>query len=167
MRAPGGRGDTGERIKVSIAEFAIASTGTITTSGLGSCLGVAIYDPHAGVGSLLHPMLPRRNGDDDRPPARFVDSGIDAVVGALGEAGADPSTLRAKVTGGAAVVDFSTDDGYSIGDRNIETAREVLAARGIELVGEEVGGDCGRTMRVDAATGGVTVQRTDGIDTEL
>ena len=71
------------------------------------------------------------------------------------------------MTGGAAVVDFSTDDGYSIGDRNIETAREVLAARGIELVGEEVGGDCGRTMRVDAATGGVTVQRTDGIDTEL
>ncbi len=161
-----GRGDGGERIKVSIAEFAVASAGIITTSGLGSCLGVAIYEPDAGIGSLLHPMLPRRNGDA-RPPARFVDSGIDSVVDALDDAGADPSSLRAKVTGGAAVVDFGTDDGDSIGDRNVETAREVLAARGIELVGEEVGGSCGRTMRVDAATGAVTVERTDGVDTNL
>lgn len=166
MGGPGGGGDGGERIKVSIAEFAVASAGTITTSGLGSCLGVAIYDPDAGIGSLLHPMLPRRNGDD-RPPARFVDSGIDSVVGALDDAGADPSSLRAKVTGGAAVVDFGTDDGDSIGDRNVETAREVLADRGIELVGEEVGGSSGRTMRVDAATGAVTVERADGVDTEL
>ncbi|WP_370464970.1 chemotaxis protein CheD [Natronomonas sp. LN261] len=158
---------SGKRIKVSIAEFAVASAGTLTTSGLGSCLGIAVYDPDAGLSSLLHPMLPSRNGDDDRPPARFVDSGIDAVVDALCEAGARESALRAKVTGGAAVVDFGDDDGASIGDRNIAAAREVFDEYGVDLVGEEVGGGCGRTMRVDAATGAVTVERTDGVDTML
>ena len=154
-------------IKVSIADYAVAEEGVLSTSGLGSCLGLAIYDPGHGVGSLLHPMLPYRNGDDSRPPERFVDSGIDAVVEALLADGADRSSLRAKMTGGAAVVDFGTDDGESIGDRNVAAARETFADRDIEVVGEEVGGDCGRTMRVDAATGSVTVNRTDGVETEL
>lgn len=156
-----------ERTKVSIAEFAVASEGTLTTSGLGSCLGVAIYDPESGISSLFHPMLPRRNGDESRPPERFVDSGIGVVIEALLDGGAGESSLRAKVTGGATVVDFGNDDGDSIGDRNVAAARRVLAERGIEIVGEEVGGGCGRTVRVDAPTGAVTVERTDGVDTEL
>lgn len=156
-----------DRIKVSIADYAVAEEGTLSTSGLGSCLGIAIYDPDRGIGSLLHPMLPHRNGDDSRPPERFVDSGIATVVEALVAEGADRSVLRAKMTGGAAVIEFDTDDTESIGDRNIAAARSVFADRGIEIVGEEVGGDCGRTMRVDAATGAVAVNRTDGVDTEL
>ncbi len=158
--------DTG-RIKVSIADYAVASQGTLTTSGLGSCLGIAIYDPDQGISSLFHPMLPYRNGDDSRPPERFVDSGIDIVVGELLAAGADESSLRAKIAGGAAVVDFKTNGEGSIGDRNVAAARDVLAGRGIEIIGEETGGDCGRTVRVDAWTGEVIVERTDGVNTEL
>lgn len=165
----GGNGSfaSGERIKVSIADYVVASRGTLTTSGLGSCLGIAIYDPDRGLSSLFHPMLPYRNGDGSRPPERFVDSGIDVVVEELLAAGADEASLRAKIAGGAAVVDFETNGGGSIGDRNVAAARAVLAGRGIEIVGEEIGGDCGRTVRVDAGTGAVTVERTDGIDTEL
>jgi chemotaxis protein CheD len=166
-RAPERTIPTAGRIKVSIAEFAVAAEGTLTTSGLGSCLGIAIYDPRAGVSSLFHPMLPHRNGDESRPPERFVDAGIDVVVEALIEAEANEAALRAKVTGGAAVVDFGTDDGDSIGDRNVAAARRVLADHGIEIVGEEVGGGCGRTVRVDAPTGAVTVERTDGVETGL
>lgn len=167
MTTAGGQRGVSDRIKVSIADYAVASEGTLTTSGLGSCLGVAIYDPKAGLGSLLHPMLPYRDGDDSRPPERFVDSGIDLLVDELLAAGADGAALRAKLTGGAAVVDFGNDDGESIGDRNVAAAREVLGERGIEIVGEEVGGGHGRTMRVDAATGRVRIERTDGVDTEL
>lgn len=157
----------GERVKVSIADYAVASQGTLTTSGLGSCLGIAIYDPNRELSSLFHPMLPHRNGDTERPPERFVDSGIDAVVGELLAAGADESSLRAKVAGGATVVDFGMNDEGSIGDRNVAAAREVFAERGIKIVGEEVGGDRGRTVRVDAGTGAVSVERTDGVNTLL
>lgn len=161
-----GRAGLTDRVKVSIADYAVASEGLLTTSGLGSCLGVVLYDPNAGISGLVHPMLPRRDGEESRPPERFVDSGIDLLVEELLAAGADGSTLRAKLTGGAAVVDFGTDD-ESIGDRNVATAREEFVSRGIEIVDEEVGGDSGRTVHVDAETGSVTVTRTDGVETEL
>jgi chemotaxis protein CheD len=167
VRSTDERARFNDRIKVSIAEYAVASEGLLTTSGLGSCLGIAIYDPGRPVASLAHPMLPRRNGDDTKPPERFVDSGIDAVIEALGDAGADESSLRAKMTGGATVVDFGSESGDSIGDRNVAAARETFDDRGIDLVAEDVGGSFGRTMRVDAATGAVTVKRTDGADAEL
>jgi chemotaxis protein CheD len=155
-----------DRIKVSVADYAVASEGLLTTSGLGSCLGIAVYDPTNALGSLVHPMLPYRDGDESRPPERFVDSGVELVVEELLEAGADESGLRAKIAGGAAVVDFGNDD-ESIGDRNVAAAREALAARGIDILGEEVGGDRGRTVHVEARTGLVTVKRTDGVETEL
>lgn len=161
-----GRADFTDRIKVSVADYAVSSEGVLTTSGLGSCLGIAIYDPGRKIGSLVHPMLPHRNGDESRPPERFVDSGIELVVGELLTAGAERSALRAKVTGGAAVIDFGNDD-RPIGDRNIAAARETLSAHGIEIIGEEVGGGCGRTVHVDARTGAVTVKRTDGVETVL
>ncbi|MCQ4332372.1 chemotaxis protein CheD [Natronomonas sp. F2-12] len=161
-----GRAGLTDRVKISIADHAVGSEGLLTTSGLGSCLGVVIYHPERGISGLVHPMLPRRNEAESRPAERFVDSGIELLVEELLAAGADESALRAKITGGAAVVDFGNDD-ESIGDRNVAVARTVLADRGIEVVAEEVGGDCGRTVHVDAETGTVTVKRTDGVETEL
>jgi chemotaxis protein CheD len=167
VQSPERIGRLNDRIKISIAEHATASEGLLTTSGLGSCLGIAIYDPDLPIGSLVHPMLPYRGGDTSKPPERFVDAGIDVVIEALTRAGANESSLRAKMTGGAAVVDFGPDSGESIGDRNIAAAHETFDDRGINIVGEEVGGSHGRTMRVDAATGAVRVKRTDGTDVEL
>lgn len=161
-----GRAGLTDRVKVSIADYAVASEGLLTTSGLGSCLGIVISDPKSGISGLVHPMLPSRGDEKSRPPERFVDSGTALLVEELLAAGADESALRAKITGGAAVVDFGTEE-ESIGDRNVTKARETLASRGIEIVGEEVGGDCGRTIHVEAETGTVTVRRTDGVETEL
>lgn len=162
-----GRAGVTDRVKVSIADYAVASEGLLTTSGLGSCLGVVVADPKNGVSGLVHPMLPSDDADDDsRPPERFVDSGTSQLIEELLEQGAEKSGLQAKITGGAAVVDFGGDD-ESIGDRNVVTAKETLNSHGIEIVGEEVGGDCGRTVHVEAPTGDVTVKRTDGVETEL
>ncbi len=160
-----GRAGTTDRTKVSIADYAVVSEGLLTTSGLGSCLGVVIYDD-GGPSGLVHPMLPYRSGDEDRPAERFVDSGIGLVIEELLASGATERSLEAKLTGGAAVVDFGTE-GESIGDRNVAAARETLGEYGIEVVGEAVGGDCGRTVRADAETGTVTVKRTDGVEIEL
>lgn len=156
-----------DRIKVSVADYAVGSGETLTTSGLGSCLGIALYDPEAGVGGLVHPMLPTASPDSERPPERFVNTGIEVVVEELLEEGASRNRILAKITGGAAIVDFNNDEKPSIGERNIEEARRVCKAASIEVVAEEVGEDCGRTMRFDTATGRVVVERTDGADTVL
>ncbi len=160
-----GRAGVADRIKVSIADYAVASEGVLTTSGLGSCLGIVIYDGGGGPSGLVHPMLPYRN-DDSRPPERFVDSGIKVVIEELLASGASERTLEAKLTGGAAVVDFTSDE-ETIGDRNVTAARETLTEYGIEIVGEAVGGERGRTVHADAETGLVTIRRTDGEEKKL
>jgi len=157
----------GDRVKVSVADYAVASGETLTTSGLGSCLGIALYDDEAGVGGLVHPMLPAASGDADRPPERFVDSSIETVVDELVERGADRENVVATVTGGAAIVDFENDGAPSIGDRNVAVARRVCERLGVDLVAEEVGEDYGRTMRFDTSTGRVKVERAGGDETVL
>jgi chemotaxis protein CheD len=155
-------------VSVSVADSGVSAGGCLRTSGLGSCLGVALYDPEAGVGALLHPMLPFRE-DETRRRERYVDSGIAEVLGQLEATGADRDRIVARVVGGAAVVEFgwNEDDGGSIGQRNVAAAEEVLDEAGIDIVGREVGGEHGRSMRFDTVSGEVTVERTDGERTVL
>jgi chemotaxis protein CheD len=155
-------------LSVSVADSGVSAGGCLRTSGLGSCLGIALHDPAAGIGGLLHPMLPFRE-DETRRRERYVDSGIARLLDELVDIGADRERLVARVVGGAAVVEFgwNDDDGGSIGQRNVAAAEEVLAEAGIDIVGREVGGEHGRSMRFDTATGELTVERTDGERTVL
>ncbi|RLM40499.1 chemotaxis protein CheD, partial [Haloferax sp. Atlit-105R] len=67
------------RIKVGIADYAVSSDqSTLTTSGLGSCIGVALYDPATGVSGLAHAMLPEIEPGGE--PAKFADSSIELLL---------------------------------------------------------------------------------------
>ena len=151
------------RRKVGLSDAAVSADGAVlVTSGLGSCLGVALHDPNVGVGGLLHAMLPAADG---RPggPEKFVVDGIDATVAAMADAGATPDDLRAKIAGAAEMIEFNAGgaDG-SVGDRNVAAAEAALRDRGIPVVGADVGGDCGRSLRLDTATGALHVSYAGG-----
>ncbi|QZP36540.1 chemotaxis protein CheD [Halobaculum magnesiiphilum] len=151
------------RRKVGLSDAAVATDGAVlVTSGLGSCLGVALHDPNVGVGGLLHAMLPASDG---RPgaPEKFVVDGIDATVAAMVDAGADPDGLRAKTAGAAGMIEFETGgaDG-SVGDRNVAAAEAALRDRGIPVVGTDTGGARGRSLRFDTATGALHVSYAGG-----
>ena len=48
---------------VGIGEYRVARPPAVLVSlGLGSCVGVALYDPERKVGGLAHIMLPSSNG---------------------------------------------------------------------------------------------------------
>ncbi|MDG5775545.1 chemotaxis protein CheD [Haloarculaceae archaeon H-GB1-1] len=146
------------RIKVGIAEYKITSgEAVLTTSGLGSCLGVAIYDLDAGVAGLVHVMLPSAEEMNDGNAAKFADAGIEVMVEAMEAEGADRSAMEAKVAGGSDMLDFS-ENGSGIGVRNIETVRETLSEFGIPLAEEDVGGDHGRSVRLEARTGDFVIK---------
>lgn len=146
--------------RVGIAELRIARAPEVLKAyGLGSCLAVTLFDPLPGIGGLVHCLLPhRRAGDADSMAHKYVDAAIHGMVAELTLAGADPRRLQAKIAGGANM--FETE--YvtvmnSIGMRNARSARETLLACAIPLVAEDVGGNRGRTVEFDLATGRLLV----------
>jgi chemotaxis protein CheD len=151
---------------VPVAGYEVSAGGLLRTSGLGSCLGIALHDPAAAVGGLVHPMLPTRDGAD-RTPARYVDTGVERLLDAVVAAGADRGRIVARMAGGATVVSFNWGDEDAVGERNAAAAEAVLEDAGVAVVGRDLGGDNGRSMRFDTATGELTVERTDGVTTVL
>ena len=149
-----------DRVKVGVAEFAVASGETLlTTSGLGSCVGVAVADPTAGVAGLAHVMLPELPEEraDPARPAKAVGVGVERLLTAVESAGGDADAAEAKLAGGSQMFDFSgVSEG--VGQRNVERARETLADEGVPVVGEDVGGTYGRSLELHPETWTLTVR---------
>ena len=145
-----------ETLNVGIAEYEVTADGAVlTTSGLGSCVAVAVRDPSNGVAGLVHAMLPAAE-EADSTDAKFADAGTDLLLHEVERAGADLAQLEAKLAGGSDMLDFSEED--SIGDRNATRARETLAGHGVPVLAEDVGGDHGRSLRFEAETGDLVVR---------
>ncbi|KAB1196567.1 MULTISPECIES: chemotaxis protein CheD [Haloferax] len=158
---------TSGRIKVGIAEFAVDTDGnTLTTSGLGSCIGVALYDPVTNVSGLAHAMLPEAN--EGGKPAKFADTGIESLLAEMQASGADPDRVVAKLAGGSNMFDFtSTNGGMSIGERNVDSARKTLDRLEIDVVAADVGGDHGRSLELDSRSGDLRVRSANAGDQTL
>ena len=147
---------TTDRIKVGIADFAVGDEEShLSTSGLGSCVGIALYDQWAGVAGLAHAMLPDGTGKSD--DAKYVDTAIEALIAAMEAEGAASRRLRAKLAGGSTMFEFESTD-VSVGDRNVEAAHDALAELGVPVVAEDVGGEHGRSLELDGSTGDLRVR---------
>ena len=150
----------GEQV-VKVAELK-AATGDhiLATLGLGSCVGVALYDATARVGGLAHILLPSRSlSRQNELPGRFPQSAIPALIGEMSRLGADPRRLTARLIGGASMFASLTPPGsIQMGDRNVVACREVLSAHGIPVIGESVGGAKGRSMWFHTKDGRIEVR---------
>jgi len=161
MKAYGTEPSSGGHRRVGIADYAVTADGALlTTSGLGSCLGVGLYDERAGVAGLAHVMLPTAPED---PPneAKFADTGVDAVLDAMCREGATLEGTTAKLAGASAMFDFDSQD-EPIGERNVAAARATLDDLGVPVVAEDVGGDSGRSLRFDGGSGSLVVTSAGG-----
>ena len=145
-------------VKVGIAEYEVTDDDAeLTTSGLGSCVGVALYDTETGAAGLVHVMLPVAEEMDEGKAAKFADSGTQLLIDELHAIGANPGTVQAKIAGGSDMLDFS-EGGSGIGDRNVEQVRATLAENDVPIVDEDVGGDHGRSLRLESASGDLVVK---------
>lgn len=134
--------------------------------GLGSCIGVALYDPAAKIGGLIHILLPTMSGFENGNHVRtkFADSGLVELLDAVVRAGASRARLRAKMAGGASMFAVrSTSDVHEVGKRNIQSSRETLRNLGIDLVAHDTGGNKGRTIVFDIDTGQLTIKTVDKV----
>lgn len=150
-----------QKIIVSIADLAVSNTPAVTlaTYSLGSCLGVAIYDPVARAGGLLHLMLPDSGLDAARAaqrPGMFVDTGVAALFRAAYLLGAEKQRLIISVAGGAQILDGSGL--FNLGPRNYEALTRLFHEHGLSIHAEQVGGLANRSMRLSLATGEVRLK---------
>lgn len=149
-------------IKVGIADCKTAKAPSrIITLGLGSCVGVTLFDPATKVGGLVHVMLPDSTQFKNKSnPAKYADTGIPLLLEMLLKMGARRYSLQAKLAGGAQMFNFSDKAGstLNIGMRNVEMAKKVLKELGIKIFGEDTGGNYGRTMILDTNTGEVIIR---------
>jgi chemotaxis protein CheD len=135
----------------------------LVTFALGSCIGLAAHDPAAGVGGLLHFMLPDSAIDRSRAranPYMFADTGIPLLLDRLADRGAVGRRLVLYAVGGARMLD--AQGVFEIGKRNYLAARKILWKAGLLLRGEAVGGDESRTLWLEIGSGRLWVQQGAG-----
>lgn len=150
-----------ENIKVGIAEFKIAkSPDTLVTLGLGSCVGVALYDPTTQIGGLIHVMLPDSTQiKKNTNIAKFADTGITELVTQMIAVGANKSRITAKIAGGAQMFEFKQmDESLRIGMRNIIAVHKILEKYKIPVLANDTGSNYGRTIEFYLDTGKIRIR---------
>lgn len=143
-------------IRVGMADLNVCKApDSITTLGLGSCVGIVLYDKKSKIAGLAHIMLPDstqiRNNTN---VAKFADTGIDQLIKELKTAGADINSLTAKIAGGAQMFNFtSSSELTKVGDRNVEATVHKLESLKIPILASDTGKNYGRTIVFSPDTG--------------
>lgn len=152
---------TREVVRVGIADMNISEASTtIRTSGLGSCVGVVLYDEIRKIAGMVHVMLPDSSLDRSGKVnvAKFADTGIYTLMERMKGKGVRPVALKAKIAGGAQMFQFGSNDTLRIGPRNIEAVKKELRKLSIPLIAEDTGGTSGRTIEFDPLTSMLSIR---------
>lgn len=148
-------------IKVGMADLAVSkSPCIITTLGLGSCVGIVLYDRLNKIGGLAHIMLPSSlDIKNNSNKAKFADTAIEILIDKMIKLGANKNNIVAKLAGGAQMFKFnSQNEMLRIGDRNVKASKMKLKEYGIPIVAEDTGGNYGRTIELNCEDGSLMVK---------
>lgn len=146
----------GNVIKVGMADLKVAKApDSLITLGLGSCIGLTLYDPALKLGGMVHYMLPDSTKlKNNQNIAKFGDTGIKELYRLMVAQGASPRRMVAKIAGGAKMFEVSglSNVGH-VGERNAEEAKIMLKELKIPLIAEDTGLNYGRTVELNCETG--------------
>lgn len=151
----------GEMIRVGMADLNVCKApDAITTLGLGSCVGIVLFDPETKIAGMVHVMLPDSTKiRQNQNAAKFADTGITMLIDKMMEKGAGRSRLVAKLAGGAQMFAFnSNNDMLRIGERNVEAAKEKLNEFKIRILAEDTGLNYGRTIEFYPENGDLLIK---------
>lgn len=141
---------------VGMADLVVVSSpARLITLGLGSCIGLVIYEETAKVAGMAHIMLPESRGATGEKPGKFADVAVPILVEELLKKRANKDKLRAKYAGGAqmfASTGGSGADFLAVGVRNAKETLAMLNKYGIRIISSDVGGNKGRTVEFNTET---------------
>ena len=148
-------------IKVGMADLKTGKApDVLTTLGLGSCIGIALWDPTTKIGGLAHIMLPDstkiRNNSNI---AKFADTGIAELVRQMEEMGVSRRRIVAKIAGGARMFEVSGSTSVgNIGEKNALASKQKLKELGIPILAEDTGLNYGRTVELNCENGDYVIK---------
>ncbi|MBU5426556.1 chemotaxis protein CheD [Tissierella pigra] len=148
-------------IKVGMADLNVTKCpNNLTTLGLGSCVGIVLYDKTNKIAGLAHIMLPSsRDIKNNENKAKFADTGIEELLDSMIRIGANKNNLIAKIAGGSQMFNFnSNNDILKIGERNVLATKTKLKELNIKIVSEDTGGNFGRTIILNSTDGSLQVK---------
>lgn len=148
-------------IKVGMADLNSARHPCmLTTLGLGSCVGVALFDSVTKVVGLAHVMLPSsEQAKNNTNIAKFADTAIIKLIDDMIKLGAKKERIVAKLAGGAQMFVFSqSSDIMRIGYRNVVASKEILQTFKIPIIAEDTGGNYGRTIELYSDDGRLMIK---------
>lgn len=160
------------QLVVGLAEvkWSVVQEDVLVAFSLGSCVGVALWDPVLRAGALAHVVLPSAKGrawqdgpgpsrEPPRPekPGKYAATAVSYAARCLTLIGGDPARMWVWVAGGAHVLRGVTLPGGDIGAANVRAVKEALKREGFPPPREDVGEDYGRTMKLYVGEGKVTV----------
>jgi len=147
-------------IVVGMADLKVArSPDILTTLGLGSCVGITLFDKIHKIGGMAHVMLPTYKGFEGQNIAKFADSAIIELVNQLTRIGASRKQLVAKLAGGAHMFGRAqSNDMLKIGERNAAASMAILKQLGIPILANDTGGTHGRTIELNSDTGALKIR---------
>lgn len=157
-----------EIIKIGMADMKVCEAPyKLTTLGLGSCVGIVLYDPITRISGMNHIMLPNsmliKNNSNI---AKFADTGIAAMHKMMLEKGAMEEKIVAKIAGGAHMFSYGAGDNdlLNIGLRNVKSVRIMLDYLNIKIVAEDTGLNYGRTIIFDSINGNLLIKAVGKIE---
>jgi len=147
-------------IVVGMADLKVAKhPDTLTTLGLGSCVGITLFDRAKKIGGMAHCMLPTYKGFEGQNIAKFVDSAVIELINQLVRIGASRTSLVAKIAGGAHMFGRSQNsDMLKIGERNAAAGLAILRQLAIPVQANDTGGSHGRTIELDIESGALRIK---------
>jgi two-component system chemotaxis response regulator CheB len=159
LRAMGGS----QKVFLLPGEMAFVREPTAIETLLGSCVAVILHDPTRGWGGMNHFMVPSQTGHMDA--GKVGETAVPKLIQMAALSGCQPSSLRAAIIGGGAVVGHlaaaANVAGLDVGRRNTACAVHALMKAGIAITRQDVGGNNGRRVSFDSASGAIQVKVID------
>lgn len=148
-------------VRVGMADLNVcAAPDAITTLGLGSCVGIVLYDPVKKLAGMVHVMLPDSTKIiHNENKAKFADTGINELLDRLVKLGASRSRITAKIAGGAQMFGFqNASDLLRVGEKNVEATKLQLQKLKIPILAQDTGANYGRTIEFYPETGELLIK---------
>lgn len=126
---------------------------------LGSCVALMFYDKNKKIKSMNHFLLPKT--DSTISDMKYGLFSVEAMLNEMYKMGCRKDDIVAKISGGADIMGLNLSS--SIGQRNVEFAKEFCRAEGFKVLSEHIRGEHGRLILLadDFETFIKVTQKTD------